>query len=92
MVKLGTSSLLPKPSLNFSIWRWDGFSNALVVKKISMSCKFLESVGDKCNFEKWLKCFNTDESFRDVKVTVDLQRPNFSNFVVFAPDIAKTSI
>ena len=27
-----------------------------------------------------------------VKVTVDLQRPNFANFVFFAPDIAKTSI
>ena len=26
------------------------------------------------------------------KVTVDLQRPNFANFVFFAPDIAKTSI
>ena len=27
-----------------------------------------------------------------VKVTVDLQRPNFANVVFFAPDIAKTSI
>ena len=25
------------------------------------------------------------------KVTVDLQMPNFANFVFFAPDIAKTS-
>ena len=27
-----------------------------------------------------------------VKVTVDLQRPNFANFFFFVPDIAKISI
>ena len=27
-----------------------------------------------------------------IKVTVDLQRPNFANFFFFVPDIAKISI
>ena len=34
----------------------------------------------------------TERLVVQLKVTVDLQRPNFANFVFFATDIAKTSI
>ena len=36
--------------------------------------------------------YNLKRLICDVKVTVDLQRPNFANFFFFVPDIAKILI